>query len=241
VNTLRTISFAALYAALISFAGCGSPLVGLECEDGFTQCGSGCYDLANDPSNCGACGTACGAGLACVAMVCGPGGPTPDGGEDGGGDQDNDGAVRDGGPDASRNDGGGDGGEGSLGDGGAGADATVDGDGGPRRDAGDAGDGSIDVDIDANLGDGGTGEGGLDLDADVGDGSTVDSDGGDADLGDAGPPPDPVIPICDGTIAAADCTCGIDFPTECGDPAVCVNTQNDPNHCGGCVPGVPPS
>jgi hypothetical protein len=53
--------------------GCGAEdgLVGGDCAAGYTQCGLSCVDLENDPSNCGACGHACPAGVACVDGTCG--------------------------------------------------------------------------------------------------------------------------------------------------------------------------
>jgi mannan endo-1,4-beta-mannosidase len=40
------------------------------CSAGLTRCGTTCLDLANDPQNCGACGTPCGAGLFCSLGAC---------------------------------------------------------------------------------------------------------------------------------------------------------------------------
>jgi hypothetical protein len=40
------------------------------CEDGLTQCGSRCVDLATDDRNCSACGATCAAGSTCCGGVC---------------------------------------------------------------------------------------------------------------------------------------------------------------------------
>ncbi len=88
-----------LLSLLLSSFGCGSPLVGLECDPGFERCGSICVDVSRDDSNCGACGTSCGAGEMCIEASCAP--DTRDGGtQDAGGDGD-----ADAGPDAGDGDG----------------------------------------------------------------------------------------------------------------------------------------
>ncbi len=56
-----------------------------KCQNGFSVCDKICYDLANDPRHCGACGNACAAGDLCREGSCLP----SDGdGDDGGGDTD---------------------------------------------------------------------------------------------------------------------------------------------------------
>jgi hypothetical protein len=40
------------------------------CERGLVRCGDTCRDIQNDDANCGACGSACGAGEACLSRVC---------------------------------------------------------------------------------------------------------------------------------------------------------------------------
>jgi hypothetical protein len=45
---------------------CGDTVAGHDC----TPCGDGCFDLAADPSHCGACGTVCETGLICEAGTC---------------------------------------------------------------------------------------------------------------------------------------------------------------------------
>ena len=58
--------------ALSIFACVGSePVVPAACAAPLTQCGSACTNTASDPSNCGACGTTCGAGQVCSAGACG--------------------------------------------------------------------------------------------------------------------------------------------------------------------------
>ena len=62
----------AMFAAL-AFFGCMSDgaIVGGSCMDGYAPCGHKCVDLQSDSQNCGACGTACAGGAACVAGRCG--------------------------------------------------------------------------------------------------------------------------------------------------------------------------
>jgi hypothetical protein len=52
--------------------GCGSPLVGLECAEERTRCGSSsaCIDLQSDERHCGGCDVSCGAGEMCIAGGC---------------------------------------------------------------------------------------------------------------------------------------------------------------------------
>jgi hypothetical protein len=85
-------SLAALIGALsitaASQSGCGSPLVGLECEHGQARCGSSsaCFDLRSDHDHCGTCGVQCAADEMCVAGECTSdfdAAPPGDGGMDG--------------------------------------------------------------------------------------------------------------------------------------------------------------
>jgi hypothetical protein len=48
----------------------GGPVADAGCPPGTTPCGLLCVALANDPSNCGACGVVCGAGKVCNAGQC---------------------------------------------------------------------------------------------------------------------------------------------------------------------------
>lgn len=77
----------------VGAGGCGKSgsVVGGSCATGYTQCGSDCVDLTTDPENCGACGRACPAGVACAGGVC-AGSPVT-----GGGDAQVDGPATDGG------------------------------------------------------------------------------------------------------------------------------------------------
>lgn len=52
----------------VLLAGC--PRFGAECASGTTVCGDTCVDLATTQEHCGACGSACGEGLACREGVC---------------------------------------------------------------------------------------------------------------------------------------------------------------------------
>jgi hypothetical protein len=50
----------------------GCAAAGDPCEEvGFIQCDGACYDGRADPSNCGACGTACAEGVECIDGFCG--------------------------------------------------------------------------------------------------------------------------------------------------------------------------
>ncbi len=40
------------------------------CPQGFSACGTGCFDLASEARHCGDCGTVCGAGETCVLNAC---------------------------------------------------------------------------------------------------------------------------------------------------------------------------
>ncbi len=59
---------------LMALAGCGSD--DLVCGPGQVVCGEVCTDLTADGANCGACGTACGAGEACSMGSCATSCPT---------------------------------------------------------------------------------------------------------------------------------------------------------------------
>ena len=47
-----------------------------KCKGGLTKCGRKCFDVANDPVNCGVCGRACAPGQTCTAGQCTGGGTT---------------------------------------------------------------------------------------------------------------------------------------------------------------------
>jgi hypothetical protein len=81
-------SFALALSALL-LAACGSPIVGAECRDGFTNCDGECVDLSNDPDHCGACEDSCGA-FSCEDSECTTK-PRPNGDGDGDGDGEGDG------------------------------------------------------------------------------------------------------------------------------------------------------
>ena len=113
---MRPLCALLLACAAALLTGCPSGgLVGGGCADGLTACGTTCLDLSRDPSNCGACGAACTAGLACVAGACG----APDAGDAGGDDASLD---ADGANDADATD------DGALSDASDEGDATSDGD-----------------------------------------------------------------------------------------------------------------
>ncbi|HEY6877111.1 MAG TPA: hypothetical protein VI299_03790, partial [Polyangiales bacterium] len=78
MSALRTY----LWTAWIALVGCGSPLVGLECQDGLSRCGGACYDLTSDELHCGGCGITCSADQHCAQSMC-VAGPEPDAGDGG--------------------------------------------------------------------------------------------------------------------------------------------------------------
>ncbi len=79
MSALRTFVWTALIA-LTSLVGCGSPLVGLECRDGFERCGGSCYDLTISQEHCGGCDIACSADQHCEMSMCMAGALPPEGG-----------------------------------------------------------------------------------------------------------------------------------------------------------------
>lgn len=54
-------------ALLLALCGC---MDAQPCPASLEVCNGTCVDLSSDPSHCGACGNACGAGKACVAGGC---------------------------------------------------------------------------------------------------------------------------------------------------------------------------
>jgi Family of unknown function (DUF6184) len=60
------------YLSTLSKCGRGNVCksTGCNCTSGETCCGNFCTDLRSDRSNCGGCGTSCGAGLSCSSGVC---------------------------------------------------------------------------------------------------------------------------------------------------------------------------
>lgn len=235
---LRRVILHSACVALVSFlSGCGDPLVGLECLDGYQRCGNGCYALVNDRDHCGGCDIACGVAEMCVQSMCMPAGPTADAGDAGDGGGGSEGGT-DAGTDASRDadiDANLDGGDASDLDGGG-----MDGSGGDARSDTGTGDANLDArtgDATLNLPDGAVllPDGAILLP----DGAIFDpGDGGDEDgsTGDSGvivvPPP-----LCTGPGSPPDCICDLGT-TKCGN--VCINTNTDPQNCGGCVPATPP-
>lgn len=252
MNALRTVLYTSACVALASLAlaGCGSPVVGLECLDGYTRCGSACYDLTSDSTNCGACYNDCGEGHYCGASMCMEGTFAPDGAIIHRGDGSvGDGSTTDGGV-----------GDGSVGDGSV--DSGGNGDGGPA--VGDAGD-----DMDASR-DGGrdAGRDASDMDARTGgdgsvripdgavvlsdgaiilaDGAVFDPGGNDGGGGSVGIP-DGAVVLSDGAIILADGAVfdpggdggGIIVPPACDlgqreCNGVCVNVDTDHENCGSC-------
>ena len=53
-------SLHAIAALALLLVACESPIVGLECREGFSLCGNSCVDLRSDFRNCGQCDKSCG-------------------------------------------------------------------------------------------------------------------------------------------------------------------------------------
>ena len=81
MRSLHAIALNAVTLALCLFA-CESPIVGLECREGFSLCGNSCVDLRSDFRNCGQCDNSCGR-FVCERGTCSSE-QTRDGGTDGG-------------------------------------------------------------------------------------------------------------------------------------------------------------
>lgn len=187
-------------------AGCGSPLVSLECKKGYTRCGDECFDLEREAQNCGACGVTCASDEMCVEAACTTApidldAMVPDASLD---------AALDASRDSEVDDDAGEGGEASTPDAGggdpdAGADAGVDA----------SLDGSMDAAADASV------------DAEAG--SALDAEAG---VEDAFTAPDVVLPpLCTGPGSPVDCVCGIG---ELKCDLTCVNANTDVDNCGQC-------
>src|SRR5690348_2192783 len=84
---MRIVSRTALMLGFVAAVsgvplGCSSGVVGGECRQGFLPCAGHCIDVSHDPDNCGACGKACPASLACIEGLCAsPTDAGPDGGQ----------------------------------------------------------------------------------------------------------------------------------------------------------------
>lgn len=217
-----------LLVALSALPGCGSPLVGLECRDGYERCGGGCYDLVSDRTHCGQCGITCSETEQCVMSMCVPGMSQPDAGDDAGADGGMDGGDLDSGRDAGNeaeagaNDGAANDAarDGAVTDGAASDGAVTDGganDGGAND--GGANDGAAN---DGAVDDGGANDGAVD------DGSV--DDGGPDD--DASTPPDASLPPvrCSGPGSPSDCVCDQIGEGICN--LECFNVLTDHDHCG---------
>lgn len=96
--TARQLSVIASFALLAAVTGCAGPIVGGECEVGFSQCHHTCVDTQNDPNNCGGCGVMCSGVCQEGECTSGDGGrdadmTMSDGGADGSTDASNDGSM----------------------------------------------------------------------------------------------------------------------------------------------------
>lgn len=101
---LRRATIALSLLGLLSLLGCGSPLVGLECREGFVRCGTSCVDLRSDEAHCGACAAQCGVAEQCIESSCVPERQLPDAGGPDTGDGGMDGSTpNDGGPNIDAN------------------------------------------------------------------------------------------------------------------------------------------
>lgn len=104
------VVLSALASVVLWQAGCGDPLVGLECASGYVICNGQCVDLNSDEFSCGSCGSVCAINEMCINAECTtdfdagrPG--MPGGGDEGGmsldGGVNGDGGGREGGIDGS--------------------------------------------------------------------------------------------------------------------------------------------
>lgn len=203
MSALRT----SLWTALVALVGCGSPLVGLTCQDGLERCGSSCFDLSSDSLHCGGCGIACGADQHCEQSMC-VAGAVPDAGRDAGLD-------------------------GSPGE----PDATVLADGHIVGPDGETllPDGAVILDDGAIVGPDGAivgMDGSTDADGslDGADGSLDGTDGASDGGGDTDAMVQPPV-LCTGVGSPDDCVCGIGT-TKCG--TSCVDLNADHENCGMC-------
>jgi hypothetical protein len=221
--------------AWLGLAGCGSPLVGLECAEGHTRCGSegACFDLQSDERNCGGCDMRCGAGEMCIAGGCTDdfdgSMPDGDGGMDGqvGDSQVGDGQIGDG------QTGDGQVGDGQVGDGQLG-DGQLDGQGGDGE-ARDADTGWSDADLPPLcMGPGSPENCVCELGELVCEASCVNANIDTENCGACGNDCN-VVPPANGEYFCINGQCILD----CTPPYVvcnntCVDTTEDPDNCGGC-------
>jgi hypothetical protein len=210
----------ALYFALALLA-CESPIVGLQCREGFSLCGDSCVDLSSDFRHCGECDHSCGR-FVCEKASCSSQ-EIRDGGTDAGHMSD---AGRDGGRDGGRRDGG-------------------------RRDGGSLDSGSLDGgSLDGGSLDAGSKDSGpKDARAPDDDAGAFEPDAGLSgcsvgytDCGGvcANPAVDPKHcgscnvecpsgQLCSGGSCADECDPAL---TQCG--GACFDLKSDPDHCGQC-------
>ncbi|MEM6955520.1 MAG: hypothetical protein AAF645_07510 [Myxococcota bacterium] len=208
--------------ALVMLAGCGSPIVGAECAEGFVPCDNVCVSLESDRLNCGACGTICSVEQLCIQGSCAvPPDADMDASVDGSMDMLLDRFV-DGNNFFDANDGDPDGGGDGGGDG-DGGDGGGDGDGGDGGGDGDGGDGGGDGDVD-----GGPPVCACDIGEQCCSDVCVQPDRDPANCGGCGI-------RCGAAEFCADSSCEpiCAAPLElCG--AVCIDTTSDRDNCGGC-------
>lgn len=203
------------FAVTAGSSGCGDPLVGLTCRDGYSACGRACYDLQNDEQHCGSCDTRCSAGEMCVAGMCEIAG---DGSVDAGDDAGLDGSLDGGDLDGEVGDGAADGAaEGGEGEGGAGDGGFADvqlpplctGPGSPADCVCDLGELACELNcVNASI--------------------DLENCGACGNNCNATPPPSGQYFCINGT-----CVLNCDPPLfVCGN--ACVDRQTDPNNCGAC-------
>lgn len=60
MSMLRAVVRNLALALALSMLACQSPIVGLECREGFTLCGNTCVDTSSDFRHCGMCDRSCG-------------------------------------------------------------------------------------------------------------------------------------------------------------------------------------
>src|SRR5450755_3469296 len=70
-GALRKHGLIAFLACLVVVvASCANGVTPTTCDPGAVLCGDVCSTVADDPENCGACGTTCPSAQACVAGTC---------------------------------------------------------------------------------------------------------------------------------------------------------------------------
>lgn len=76
MNRPLSLFFVVALASLtgvVTLQGCGDPIVGAECADGFVLCDGRCINTLVTEAHCGGCNQRCAPGVLCLSGVCGGG------------------------------------------------------------------------------------------------------------------------------------------------------------------------